>query len=384
MQQALSGVKVLDLTMNLPGPFMTWLLAELGADVLKVENPQGGDYARALSTGEGKGSPVFEAVNRKKKSLALNLKASEGHDLFLRLLDQYDVLIEGFRPGVMDSLGLGYDTLKEKYPNLIYVSISGYGQDGPYRLRGGHDLNYLSLAGIIGMTGTCDGDLAIPGIQIADLAGGALMSLAGFLAALYQREKTGKGQFVDVAMFDGSFALATVAYSTMVAGMDKPAPGNMFLTGAYPFYNVYRTKDGKFMSLGAVEFKFWQNFCLASGREDLVAQQFGGPDIKQQIADIFASKTQDEWVEFLKDVDCCCEAVLPLDQAAESPLAKARNMVEKGVDGTPFLAPPLKLSGSERGPDSPAPQLGAHNKEVLSALGLSDADMDALAQKGVI
>jgi alpha-methylacyl-CoA racemase len=384
MQQALSGVKVLDLTMNLPGPFMTWLLAELGADVLKVENPQGGDYARALSTGEGKGSPVFEAVNRKKKSLALNLKASEGHDLFLRLLDQYDVLIEGFRPGVMDSLGLGYDTLKEKYPNLIYVSISGYGQDGPYRLRGGHDLNYLSLAGIIGMTGTCDGDLAIPGIQIADLAGGALMSLAGFLAALYQREKTGKGQFVDVAMFDGSIALATVAYSTMVAGMDKPAPGNMFLTGAYPFYNVYRTKDGKFMSLGAVEFKFWQNFCLASGREDLVAQQFGGPDIKQQIADIFASKTQDEWVEFLKGVDCCCEAVLPLDQAAESPLAKARNMVEKGVDGTPFLAPPLKLSGSERGPDSPAPQLGAHNKEVLSALGLSDADMDALAQKGVI
>ena len=385
MERALAGLKVLDLTMNLPGPFMTWLLAELGAEVLKVENPQGGDYARALSIQPGQPSPVFTAVNRHKKSLTLNLKDPESQELFLRLLDEYDIIVEGFRPGVMDSLGLGYDVTSARQPRLIQVSISGYGQEGPYRLRAGHDLNYLSLAGIIGMTGICTGELAIPGIQIADLAGGALYSLAGLLAAVIQRDRTGQGQFVDTSMFDGSLSLTTVAHSSINAGMDKPAPGKMFLTGAFPFYGLYKTKDGRYMSLGAVEFKFWQNFCLAVGREDLVAQQFGGPEVKADVEKIFSSKTLDEWVEFLKGVDACCEPVLDLTEAASSDLCQAKGLVQTMPDGSSFLASPFRLSASPAMTDhSPAPELGQHNQEVLGKLGLSPTEIEKLTARGAI
>ncbi|MEW5723634.1 MAG: CaiB/BaiF CoA-transferase family protein [Thermodesulfobacteriota bacterium] len=383
MEHALAGLKVLDLTMNLPGPYMTWLLAELGAEVLKVENPQGGDYARALAS-DGEGSPVFDIVNRKKKSLTLNLKTEEGRDIFFRLLDQYDVLVEGFRPGVMASLGLDYERAKARQPRLIYVSISGYGQDGPYRLRGGHDLNYLSLAGIIQMTGTREGVPVIPGIQIADLAAGSLLSLAGLLAAVIQRERTGRGQYVDAAMYDGSFALTAVAFSTMLAGLDRPGPGRMFLTGAFPFYHLYPAKDGRYMSLGAVEFKFWRNFCLAVGREDLVEKQFGGPEVIAEVAGVFAGRTQAEWIEFLKEVDACCEPVLPLDEAAASPLARARGLVDRTPDGRRFLAPPLKMSGSPRPADAPPPTLGQHSAEVLGGLGFGPGEIEVLKQKGVI
>jgi alpha-methylacyl-CoA racemase len=385
MERALAGLKILDLTMNLPGPFMTWLLAELGAEVLKVENPQGGDYARALSAGPGKPSPVFAAVNRHKKSLTLNLKDPESKDLFLRLLDEYDVLVEGFRPGIMDSLGLGYEVTSARQPRLIQVSISGYGQDGPYRLRAGHDLNYLSLAGIIGMTGIKTGELAVPGIQIADLAGGALYSLGGLLAAVIQRNRTGQGQFVDTSMFDGSFSLTAVAYSTILAGLDKPAPGNMFLTGAFPFYGVYKTKDGRHMSLGAVEFKFWQNFCLAVGRDDLVAQQFGGSEVIADVEKIFSSKTLDEWVEFLKNVDACCEPVLSLTEAATSDLCQAKGLVQTMPDGATYLASPIRLSDSPPITQfSPAPELGQNNHEILEKLGLSKEEIEKLTARGAV
>ena len=384
MEHALDGLRILDLTMNLPGPFMTWLLAEMGADVLKVENPQGGDYARALAAPDGQGSPIFDTVNRKKKSLTVNLKTGEGRELLLRLLDRYDVLVEGFRPGVMASFGLDYESLRDRFPRLIYVSISGYGQTGPYRLRGGHDLNYLSLAGIIHMTGTRDGDLVVPGIQIADLAGGSLMSLGGLLAAVIQRERTGRGQFVDVSMFDGSFALTAIAMSTMLAGIEKPAPGRMILTGGFPFYSVYRTKDGRHMSLGAVEFKFWQNFCLAVGREDLVPKQYGGPDVFEETARIFAEKTQAEWIEFLKNVDACCEPVLPLDEVIESDLARARGLVYERPDGGTFPTSPIKLSGSAALEDRPAPKLGEHTLETLSGLGLSPEDIRGLKERGIV
>ncbi|MEW6262633.1 MAG: CaiB/BaiF CoA-transferase family protein [Thermodesulfobacteriota bacterium] len=383
MGRALDGVGVLDLTMNLPGPYMTWLLAELGAEVLKVENPQGGDYARALTLESG-ASPVFEAVNRKKKSLALNLKEPAGREIFLKLLDRYDVLVEGFRPGVMTGLGLDYAAVGALRPRVIYVSISGYGQGGPYRLRGGHDLNYLSLAGVIGLTGTRAGELAVPGIQIADLAAGSLMSMAGLLAALYQREKTGQGQFVDAAMYDGSFALTVISFCTMMAGLEKPAPGRTMLTGGYPFYGLYRTKDGRHMSLGAVEFKFWSNFCLAVGRPDLVAKQFGGPEVIEEVTRVFAGRTQAEWIEFLKDVDACCEPVLTMEEAVASELARARGLVDQRADGRRFVAPPLKLSGSPRPEDAPPPRLGQHTREILAGLGYSEGDLTSLSERGVI
>ncbi len=386
MSEALKGIQILDLTMNLPGPYMTWLMALLGAEVVKVENPAGGDYARALSgSSGGKSSAFFEAVNRNKKSVTLNLKHPEGRQLFLELLGIYDVLVEGFRPGTLDRLDLGFDLLSARQPRLIQVSISGYGQESPYRLRAGHDVNYLSLAGIIGMTGTKEGQPTIPGIQVADLAGGSLMAATGLLAAIIHRQRTGKGQFVDVSMLDGSFSLATMVFSGVESGWDKPEPGRMFLTGRMPCYGLYRTKDGRYMSLGALEAKFWQNFCAAVGRNDLTGSQFAGLEIVAEVEKIFAARTQQEWVEFMKDHDACCEPVLSLTEAVDSELLKARNMVAAGIDGGPRqLGCPLKLSGSAPPEYRSAPTLGEHAYEVLSQLGLSDQDLKSLAQKGVI
>ncbi len=380
---ALSGLKILDLSMNLPGPYMTWLLATLGADVVKIENPAGGDYARALG-GQGQSSPFFEAVNRNKKSVTLNLKHEDGRKVFMDLLDKYDVLVEGFRPGTMERLGVGYEVTSARNPRLIHVSITGYGHDGPYRMRAGHDLNYLSLAGIIGMTGTREGQPAIPGIQVADLAGGSLLGLTGLLAAIIQREKTGRGQFVDAAMFDGSMSMATMVFAGVAAGMETPEPGKMMLSGRFPCYGLYATRDGKYMSLGALEPKFWLNFCDAVGRPDLKAGQFGGQETIGQVSAIFRARTRDEWLEFLKDSDACCEPVLNLAEAVESPLAKARKMVSRSSDGMSTIACPLKLSDSPLPDELPAPDLGRDNEEILGSLGFSSDDLASLAQKGII
>ena len=383
MSQALSGLKVLDLTMNLPGPYMTWLLALLGAEVVKVENPSGGDYARALM-GDGQSSPFFDAVNRNKKSVGLNLKHPEGKKLFLKILNHYDVLVEGFRPETMERLGLGFDVLSAINPRLIYVSISGYGQSGPNKMRAGHDLNYLALAGIIGMTGARNGDLAMPGVQIADLAGGSLMALTGLLAAVIQRERTGKGQFVDVSMYDGAFSMATMVFAGVEAGMEFPEPGKMMLNGRFPCYGLYKTSDGRYMSLGALESKFWKNFCMAVGREDLLGAQFGGPEVVTELARLFASKTRDEWTEFMDTTDACCEPVLNLNEAADSPLTHARSMVNSDPEGKRSLGFPLKLSESEPPADEPAPALGQHTKEILAGLGITEKELRSLSHDGVI
>jgi alpha-methylacyl-CoA racemase len=383
MSLALSGLKVLDLTMNLPGPYMTWILALLGADVVKIENPSGGDYARALM-GDGQSSPFFEAVNRNKKSVALNLKHPEGKKLFLKLLNNYDVLVEGFRPETMERLDLGFDALSAINPRLIYVSISGYGQSGPNKMRAGHDLNYLALAGIIGMTGARNGDLAMPGVQIADLAGGSLMALTGLLAAVIQRDRTGKGQFVDVSMYDGAFSMATMVFAGVEAGMEVPEPGKMMLNGRFPCYGLYKTSDGRYMSLGALESKFWTNFCMAVGREDLLGAQYGGPEVITELAGLFASKTQDEWTEFMAVADACCEPVLNLNEAADSPLTHARSMVSSDPEGKRSLGFPLKLSESEPPADEPAPALGQHTKEILAGLGITEKELQSLAGEGAI
>ncbi len=382
MLRALADLKVLDLSMNLPGPYMTWLLASLGAEVIKVENPAGGDYARALGGGED--SPFFAAVNRNKKSLTLNLKHPEGKRLFLKLVDVCDIMVEGFRPGTMERLGLNFDILSARNPRLIYVSITGYGHDGPFRLRAGHDVNYLSLAGIIGMSGTRAGTPAISGVQIADLAGGSLMALSGLLAAIIQREKTGRGQFVDAAMFDGALSLATMVFGGVQAGLERAEAGQMILTGRCPCYGLYRTGDGKYMSLGALEFKFWKNFCTAVNRTDLISEQFGAKEFVAEIQQIFASRTRDEWVELLKDSDACCEPVLSLDEAVDSPLAEARDMITKSSDGRRFLSSPIRLSHSPAVDDRPAPNLGQHTHEILGELGLSAGDLASLVQQGVI
>jgi alpha-methylacyl-CoA racemase len=384
MSKALDGMKILDVSMYLPGPYMTWLLAAMGAEVVKIENPLGGDYGRALGLGAGNKSPFFEAVNRNKKSVTLNLKHLEGRRLFLRLLEEYDVLVEGFRPGTLERLGLGFETIREKLPRLICVSISGYGQESPYRLRAGHDLNYLSLAGIVGMTGLRTGEPAIPGVQIADLAGGSLMGLAGLLAAVLHREKTGQGQLVDISLFDGALSLATMVFGTVQAGLEDPAPGKMLLNGRLPCYGLYPTSDGRYMSLGALEFKFWENFCAAVGRNDLLGGQFGGSDVMDQVRDIFASRTQEEWIALMRDREACCEPVLTLRETAETELVKARSMVHTAADGMSHLGCPIKFSESPAAEDVPAPALGQHTHEILSQIGLSAEELESLGSQGVI
>ncbi|MGO9120573.1 MAG: CaiB/BaiF CoA transferase family protein [Desulfomonilaceae bacterium] len=385
MSSALSGLKVLDLTMNLPGPYMTWLLAALGTEIIKIENPVGGDYARVLGgTDAGSQNPFFEAINRNKKSATLNLKNPEGRRLFLSLLNEHDILVEGFRPGTMERLGLGFETTRKAQPRLIQVSISGYGQDGPYRLRAGHDLNYLSLAGVIGMTGTRDGQAAIPGVQIADLAAGSLMALSGLLAAVIQRQSTGQGQYVDISMFHGSLSLATMVFAGIQAGLEEPEPGKMLLNGRFPCYGLYRTLDGRHMSLGCIESKFWQNFCAAVGRPDLAGHQFGAPDIVKEVENIFAARTQEQWIQLMKDHDACCEPVLSINDAVESDLVKARKMLNSGPGGNRYLAPPFRLSESTMVNDVPAPALGQHTREILSRLNVSDDELQRLSREGVI
>jgi alpha-methylacyl-CoA racemase len=381
MTRALEGLKILDLSMNLPGPYMTWFLTQLGAEVVKIENPDGGDYARALG---GKSSPYFAALNRNKKSVALNLKHPKGRGILLDLLDRYDVLVEGFRPGVMEQLGLGYDTTSQRNPRLIHVSITGFGQESPYRDRAGHDLNYLSLAGIIGMTGSRDGLPGIPGIQVADLAGGSFMALTGLLAAVIQRQSTGRGQFIDISMFDGSLSLATMVFAAVDAGLDTPEPGKMLLNGRFPCYGLYRTKDGRYMSLGALEFKFWKSFCTAVERDDLMGRQYGDSSDISELERLFASRTQQEWIDIMSTADACCEPVLNLEEASDSHLAKSRGLVNTAEDGKRYLAYPLRMSDSPSSPDEPAPDLGQHSEEILSQLGLSEDEIGSLRSQRII
>mgnify|MGYP000168044139 CR=1 FL=1 len=384
MQNALDGIRVLDLTMNLPGPYMTWLLSEMGAEVLKVENPVGGDFARAFMDPETDHYlPVFDLVNRGKKSLSLDLKHPEGREIFITLLDHFDIVVEGFRPGVMKKLHLDFETIHASHPNVIYVSISGYGQDGPYAQKGGHDLNYQALAGCFDTGGSKERAPSVPRVPLADLAGGSLFALSGLLSAIIRRQRTGNGRHVDVSLFDGAFALSVVGFCNMLAGQGKPNHGDHALAGAQPFYNLYRTKDGRYMSLGAVEPKFWHSFCRAVGREDLVPKQFGGTPIIEEVADIFRGRTQHEWVELFRTVDTCCEPVLSLREVVQSDLCQSRRLTGKGTDGGLTFTSPFSSSATQCG-DVPAPQLGQHNREVLSLLRISERDMEELTRQGVI
>lgn len=380
--QALSDLKILDLSMNLPGPYMTWILTGFGCDVLKVENPAGGDYARTLGSIEN--SPYFETLNENKRSLALNLKSSEGRDIFLRLIQEYDILVEGFRPGVMEKLGIGFETTREINPRLIHVAITGYGQVGPFSMRPGHDLNYVALAGILGMTGTRSGESVIPGIQIADIAGGALPALCGLLIAVIERNRTGKGRFVDISMFDGALALSTMVFAGVQAGFDEPGPGTMFLNGRFPCYGLYKTLDGKYMSLGALERKFWINFCAVVDRPDLLERQYGSLADIREVENIFGGKTQADWIAEFEGKETCSEPVLGLHEATQSRLVQTRNMLRESETGALRINSPLMPMETRCQMGKPAPKLGRDTEVVLEALGFDGVSIEKLRQEGIV
>jgi alpha-methylacyl-CoA racemase len=394
MSGALEGVRVLDLSRLLPGGFCSLLLADFGAEVLKVEDTGMGDYVRWSppyheGAEDSAKSALFLALNRGKRSIRVNLKEVGGREILLKLAREHDVLLESFRPGVMDRLGVGYERLRQENPGLVYCAITGYGQDGPYTGRSGHDMNYLGLNGLLGLTGDAGGPPVQSAGQIADLGGGALMGAFGILAALREREHSGEGQFVDVSMFDGSLSwLALVAARYLCDGV-VPKRGEGELSGGLVCYRPYACKDG-WVTLGALEPKFWQEWCRGVGREDLVDKQFERPgsEAHAEVERVFLERTRAEWHEFAERHDCCLEPVLDLDEALGSELVRAREMVveveQPGADGLRLLGVPVKLSRTPGAPAGPGPALGEHTREVLAGLGYGAEQIDALDESGVV
>jgi alpha-methylacyl-CoA racemase len=389
---ALSGLRVLDLSRLLPGGFCSLLLADFGADVLKVEDTGMGDYVRwAPPYHEGADdsakSALFLSLNRGKRSIRLNLKEEAGREVLLRLVREHDVLLESFRPGVMERLGVGYERLREENPRLVYCAISGYGQDGPYTARSGHDMNYLGLNGLLGLSGESGGPPVQAAGQIADLGGGALMAAFGILAALRERDHSGEGQLVDVSMFDGSLAWLAMVAARYLAEGQPPERGAVELAGSLICYRPYECKDG-WVTLGALEPKFWQAWCRGVGREDLIEKQFERPgsDVHAEVEALFAERTRDEWQAFASEHDCCLEPVLGLDEALDSELVRAREMVvridQPGTDGVSLLGVPVKLSRTPGAPAGPGPALGEHTREVLAALGYGEEEVASLLESG--
>lgn len=391
MTLPLDSIRVLDLTRLLPGPFCTWLLADFGADVIKVEDPSLGDYARWSEPKQGDMGAMFHALNRNKKSLSLNLKTEKGREIFRQLVKEADVLVESFRPGVMDRLGVGYESLKEINPRLIYCAITGYGQDGPYAHLPGHDINYLSYAGMLDLQGVRGGPPVVPAVQVADIGGGALMAGMGILMALLARDRTGKGQFVDISMMDGVISWMPVLSDFLATGR-LPRRGEMVLSGGKACYGVYETADGRYLSVGALEPKFWEVFCQEIGKPEFISRLNAPLDeqerMKESIAAVMKTKTLAEWMDIFRDKDTCVAPVLNLEEAVQNPQVKHRQMVMEvqhpSLGMIRQVGFPIKLSETPAQYRHSAPKLGEHNEEILTQLGYSAADIEQLRKERVI
>ncbi|MFB4159421.1 CaiB/BaiF CoA transferase family protein [Geomicrobium sp. JSM 1781026] len=329
--QVLHGIRVLDLTRLLPGPYCTMMMADYGAEVTKIEAPTTGDYGRETEPIINGQSTRFLTLNRNKNSIQLNLKTIEGRNTLLDMCKQADVIMESFRPGVMKRLGLDYETVKEINPQIIYCSLTGYGQTGPYQNMAGHDLNYIATSGLVDITGNTDAPPAVPGVQIADIAGGALMALSGILMALVSRSQDGTGRYVDVSMMDGVMSLLGSVTHGYLAGGAEPERGNTRLTGQKACYGIYQTKDERYIAVAALEPKFWKNFCSRIGKEDWIDQLNGNADVqqsmKQELAHLFKTKTRDEWIEQLTIEETCVSPVLSVAESINNPQVQARQMI---------------------------------------------------------
>jgi len=388
---ALSGIRVLDLSRLLPGPYCSMMLGDLGAEVIKVEEPGRGDYIRYYLPKLKAESAFFLAVNRNKKSMTLNLKSEHGKEIFIDMVKSADVVLESFRPGVMEKLGIGYKKLQKTNPKIIVCSISGYGQDGPYAEKAGHDINYLSIAGITGLMGTNDGKPVIPGIQIADIGGGMFAAYC-ILAGVIAREKTGKGQYIDISMTDAAMTWSTMYLGKYFADGKIPKPSSELLTGQFACYNIYETKDGGYMSLGALEPQFWSAFCKIIGRGDMIPGQMDegkkAEKLKSEVKKVFLEHTKDEWIELLKDVDCCCEPVNSFGEMLSDPQVIHRNTICEIKHPTEGNIRQISFPGKFS--DTPAriklapPALGQHTEEILKGLGKTDKEIADLKREKVI
>lgn len=384
MKGPLSSLKVLDFSTLLPGPFASLLLADMGAEVLRIESPSRTDLVRVLPPHVDGVSASHAYLNRNKRSLALDLKKPESLEVVRRLVAEYDIVLEQFRPGVMDKLGLGYEALKAINPRLIYVSITGYGQTGPYRERAGHDLNYLALSGLASYTGRRDSGPLPLGAQVADIAGGSLHGVIGLLAAVIARQATGLGQHVDISMTDCAFSLNAMAGAGFLAGGVEPDMENQVLNGG-TFYDYYRTRDGRWLSVGSLEPQFLQQLCAALGRPELASLGLSLKDqaqIKREIAIEVEKQDMAEWQRRFAEVDACVEPVLKLSEAVEHPQLKARGLVtevpREGRAAQRQIACPIRFSEGLPAPRHIGAPVGAHSDQVLRDLGYGADEIAAL------
>lgn len=386
MSGPLASLKVLDFSTLLPGPFASLMLADMGAEVLRIESPTRMDLLRVLPPHDRGISASHAYLNRNKRSLALDLKQAEALEVVRALVKDYDIVLEQFRPRVMERLGLGYEALKAINPRLIYVSITGYGQTGPYKDRAGHDINYLALAGVASYTGRQDSGPVPLGVQLADVGGGSLHAVVGLLAAVIARQQSGLGQYLDVSMTDCSFSLnAMVGAGYLACGVEPVREGHVLNGGS--FYDYYRTRDGRWMSVGSLEPVFMQQLCTALGRPELAAQGLA-PELKVALQVEFEKRSFDELCELFSGVDACVEPVLSLSEVVEHPQLKARELISQvpREDGSTQaqLACPLKFSQGLPEPRHIGVAVGAHSDEVLAQLGFSAQRIAELRRAKVV
>ena len=374
----LAGIRILDLTRLLPGAVATFILRQLGAEVIKVEEPTHGDYARWMPPLHDGLGIFFRSCNRGKKSLALDLKSADGQAVLHRLAQNADVLIEGFRPGVAARLGADYESLRQINPQLVYCSLSGWGQTGPLAQHSGHDLNYIAQAGLLG----AELHPGAPASQVADI-GGAYVAVMGILAALFQRARTGAGDYIDVSMAEAAMPFAMTAWvEALSPQLDTPFYS---LRGESACYHVYRSRDDKPLALAALEPKFWENFCNAVGKSDWIplhGNRSSQPGLISAVSDLFKTRSAAEWDSLLAEADCCFTRVIASADLLHSPQHQARHMLGIDAEGIPWMRSPLRVGESDD--LDAAPQLGEHSRQLLAQAGYADADIDMLLTDGVI
>lgn len=388
----LTGIRILDLTRLYPGPLGTMMLADMGADVIKIEDMNAPDYMRFYPPYVESESAGFIAVNRSKRSLAINLKSDKGVGVFLELVKTADIVIEQFRPGVLDELGIGYAAAEKIKPDIIYVSITGYGQDGPYAAAAAHDINFIGYAGILSSTGSPETGPILPAPQLGDVAGGAYMSIIACLSALWAREKTGRGQQVDVSMLDCVLPLMTLQMAHYQATKTAMAPGELPLSGGLACYGAYRCADGKYIALGILEAKFWKIFCDMANRPDWVDQHMAmgaeAGSLRKELAALFRTKAREEWIALAKDLDVCLTPVLDISEVETDPQLKARHMVYEQAHpvygAIKGIGVPLKFSATKAAPTGPAPSLGEDTVSILEEIGYSREAIDTFRKERVV
>lgn len=386
MSLPLEDTRVLDLTRLLPGNYCTLLLADLGADVIKVEEPGRGDYIRWTVPQVDGESALHRALNRGKRSITLDLKTEDGCEALRRLASGADVLIESYRPGVMDRLGVGFESLRHRNERLVFCSITGYGQDGPYRDRAGHDIDYSGYAGLLHATGQAEGPPTLLAVQVGDFGGG-MAAAVGTLAALTEARRTGRGRYVDVSMLDVVTSWMGVVMSSYLATGETPERGAMPLSGGLACYRVYRAGDGGYLAVGALEPQFWQTLCQALDVPELVDRQFGPPDEQEALAArlqaVFDTRPRDEWVDRLAHLEACVAPVNDVAEALRDPQVVHRGLVAR-IDGQPVGPGPAVALPGEARITRPAPGLGEHTEDVLGEAGMSAEEVSRLRSAGAI